>query len=274
MERIKEAIAKVGKTSAGVRQMHNFSVRQAETKMSSATPQQDTALSGIETVVLDRARLRTQRIVAFDSREPTCPSYDILRTRVAQVMTEHGWRTVAITSPNPQAGKTTIAINLALSLARLHESKTVLVDFDLRNPNISNYLGIKHNYNISDLINQKINLSDIAVKSDIGGLFIISNRDSLSETSELIGSRLASQFIEKLKSDFSDAFFVFDLPPMLVTDDALSLLPYMDSVLLVAAIHETRMADLQESEHKLENANYLGVVLNKALDASHGYSRY
>lgn len=271
MERIKEAIAKASITSPAVPQRRDFDARQTETQKRSAAPQQDAVLRGVETILLDRASLKKHRIIAFDSRDPVCASFDMLRTRVAQVMNKHNWRTIAVTSPNPQAGKTTVAINLALSLARLHESMTVLVDFDLRNPNIGKFLNINRDNNIADLINRKINLSDSLIKIGIDNIYVLLNKNPILYSSELIGSRSALQFIENLKSSFSNAFIVFDLPPMLVTDDTLSLLPYIDCVLLVAAVHETRVSDLHESEQKLENANYLGVVLNKALEVSSGY---
>ena len=273
MERIKQAIAKASKISPAVPASRDNFAGQVKRQEPDA-PQQDAALNDIATIVLDKASLKTERIVAFDARDPKCASFDMLRTRVAQVMRQHNWRTIAITSPNPRTGKTTTAINLALSLARLHESKTVLVDFDLRNPTIAKYLKIGNQYDIADIINERIKLNDITVKTDIEDLYILSSRRPVSYSSELIGSPLTSRFIERLKSEFSDAFIVFDLPPMLVADDALSLLPYIDCMLLVAAVHETQMADLQECENKLENANYLGVVLNKVLGGSKDYKYY
>ena len=274
MERIKEAIAKAGNASSTALQPRDIDVRQTKTQEPIVAPQHDAVLRGIETILLDRESLKKHRIVAFDARDPAYASYDMLRTRVAQVMKKHNWQTLAVTSPYPQTGKTTTAINLAISLARLHESKTVLVDFDLRKPNIANFFDITGDFNISDVIKNQINISDFALKIGFDNLYLLPNKNPILHSSELIGSKITLKFIENIKSLFVDGFIIFDLPPMLVTDDALSLLPFIDCILLVASVNETKISDLRECEQKIEKENYLGVVLNKTSENPELYKYY
>src|SRR5690242_16595113 len=69
-------------------------------------------------VELAPAHLQSHRIVAYDGQDPRSRSFDILRTEVLRSMDLKGWRTLAVTSPTPDCGKTLTAINFALSVAR------------------------------------------------------------------------------------------------------------------------------------------------------------
>src|SRR6202042_3312506 len=98
----------------------------------------------IKNVKLDQSRLEAARIVAGASGG-TGGYYDMLRTQVLQDMDKKSWQFLAVTSPTAGCGKTVTACNLAMSIARLPERSVLLVDLDLRQPMIAEYLGLGRN---------------------------------------------------------------------------------------------------------------------------------
>ena len=77
------------------------------------------------------------------SSHPAATAFDILRTRLLRGLAEKGWKRIAVTSPTHGCGKSFVATNLAFALARRPASRTVLMDFDLRHPEIAQILGVK-----------------------------------------------------------------------------------------------------------------------------------
>ena len=84
-------------------------------------------------------RALTSAMPVVDSRRdsPTVRAFDLLRTRLRQTTQKHGWRNIAVASPTPGCGNTFTAVNLALSMSRIPGSRTVLMDFNLRQPGVA-----------------------------------------------------------------------------------------------------------------------------------------
>ena len=94
-------------------------------------------------IPLDARHLEAQRIIAHDVRDPRSRAFDMLRTQILQSMDLKSWQFLGITSPTEGCGKSVVAINLALSIARQPERQVLLVDLDLQKPQVANYLGLK-----------------------------------------------------------------------------------------------------------------------------------
>ena len=92
---------------------------------------------------LDAAYLQSHRIVAYDGKDPRSRPFDLLRTEILSSMDLKGWKVLAVTSPTSGCGKTLVAVNLALSMARQSECQVCLVDLDLRRPQVATYSGIR-----------------------------------------------------------------------------------------------------------------------------------
>ena len=135
MERIKHAIEKVkNQNSGGAGRTQSRSSGQDNN--SNPRPSKsheelvDISYDYTRVVKLQKKHLEKNRIVAFDKNDPKSMAFDLLRTHVLQKMEENGWRTMAITSATPEAGKTVVAINLAMSIAQQTNKTAMLVDFD------------------------------------------------------------------------------------------------------------------------------------------------
>jgi protein-tyrosine kinase len=206
---------------------------------------------------LNPATLEEYRIVAQNKHDPASWAFDSLRTQVLQKMEENHWRTLAIVSPTPAAGKTVVAINLAISIAQQPKKTAMLVDFDLRKPRVAKYLGIESKKSLNDLIAGEAELSEIILNPSIPRFTVITTNKAVSQSSE----KLSSDIIQKLVIDLK---VIFDLPPLLNVDDAMVMLPQVDCVLFVLGDGLHTESEIRDSMRLLSRSNILGIVVNRA----------
>src|SRR5262249_12267652 len=105
--------------------------------------------------LLDVKHLEQQRIVSYAMTDPSHTAFNLLRTKVGKMMKDNGWKTLAVLSPTKDCGKTTVSINLALSLARQTNYRTVLIDLDLKKSAMARTLGIQDKASISEFLDGK-----------------------------------------------------------------------------------------------------------------------
>ncbi|MDD2046723.1 CpsD/CapB family tyrosine-protein kinase [Pseudomonas putida] len=215
-------------------------------------------------VPLRAEHLERHRIVAYNKNSNLSTSFDLLRTQVLQAMEENGWRTLAITSPTPEAGKTVLAINLAMSIAH-HTTKTaLLVDFDLRRPRVGASLGLSMEKSLNELLSNKAGLEDVMVNPTLPRFVVLPTREPIPLSTELLSSPKVSNLIGELRERYDSRICIFDLPPLLSSDDAITLLPKFDCVLLVVANGSNNKKEIEDCMYHLATANLIGTVLNKA----------
>jgi capsular exopolysaccharide synthesis family protein len=267
MERIKQAIEKA-KQQGGMEAIVHQSVA-VPLAGHFIPPAQTSEISEISykqtrVIELNQRHLEKHRIVALNKSDLNSVSFDLLRTQVLQKMEEHGWRTLAIVSPVPECGKTVVAINLAMSIAH-HTNKTaMLVDFDLRKPKIAEYLGLPAGKSLNDVLEGDANINEALVNPGIPKLVIVPTTRPVKKSAEMLTSGKVKQLVQDLRDRYKERIVIFDLPPLLNVDDAISILPQIDCVLMVVGNGMVTKHELQESLHHLHNSNLLGVILNKA----------
>jgi len=269
MERIKQAIEKVKQQRPS--QVGQFDLAKSVKRGAKAISdsQQPSALEEVSynqtrVVKLQVEHLEKNRIVAFNKSDQKSMVFDLLRTQVLQKMEENGWRTLAITSPCAEAGKTVVAINLAMSIAQQTNKSALLVDFDLRRPKIGAYLGISMEKSLNDLLDGTAELSDVLVNPDMPRLVVLATKSPVKNSTEILSSNQVANMIKDLRESFESRIIIIDLPPLLVTDDAIALLPQIDCVLMVVANGMSSKREIEDSLHHLKAANLIGTILNKA----------
>ena len=220
---------------------------------------------------LDSRHLEEHRIIAVNKTDPRAMPFDILRTKVLSVMSSNGWRTMAVTSPRPECGKSVVAINLAISLARQTEYTVLLADFDLHRPRIGAYLGLPREDALVDYIEGKRAMKDALINPGIPRLVVLVNSSGVTHASELLSGPKIRDLVTELRERYARRILIFDLPPVLSGDDTLAFLPQMDCALLVAASGTSTKSDVEESQRLMASSNLLGVVLNKADDYQQPY---
>lgn len=227
----------------------------------------------IRKVPVDRARLEDLRIFSFDGKDVRSAHFDMLRTRVLQLMDAEGWRKIAITSPTPGCGKSVIALNLTLSIARLSDRSVSLIDLDLRKPQIANYLGMADLKGITNMLAGRCQLDEALVAPVLGNqkLAILAESRPVANSTELVASDSMKNLVKELSESNPKRILVFDLPPILSSDDMLAFLPQVDCVLVIAAVGQSTIDQVGKCERLIAQSNFLGVVLNKssASDADH-----
>jgi len=285
MERIKAALEKARAEKAikakqskpiEVNANHSDSEIQIENIEPEQTPEEKLDnLEYRETKVtrLDYSHLEQHRIIAFNKHNLLSSSFDLLRTQVLQKMEQNGWKTLAITSPTPEAGKTVIAINLAMSIAQQTDKTAMLVDFDLRKPKVARYLGLELEKSLNDYLDTKSvgELKDMIINPQLTRFVVLPTAKKVENSSELLASNKVANLISELKTRYEDRYVIFDLPPLLNTDDAIAVLPQIDCVLMVVANGGSTKNDIDESLRHLPDTNLLGVVLNRAEEVTRSY---
>lgn len=233
---------------------------------SAAVPVAETAITYSQTRVqeLNQGVLRENKIIFGDADREGLTAYKMLRTQVLQRMVARNWNALAITSPVPEDGKTLTAINLAISLARELHHTVLLVDVDLRNPSIHRYFGMEPQYGIEDYLLRDIPLGEILLNPGIERLVILPARKPVDNSSELLASPAMGKLVQELKARYPSRMVLFDLPPILSADDALSFAPQIDALLLVLRDAKSTRDELEHAMEILKDVPILGTVLNGA----------
>lgn len=212
---------------------------------------------------LNAEQLRRERIIAADDNDKRAESYRQLRTQILRKFRENNWHTLAITSPNSQAGKTLTALNLAISLSLEVNQTVMLVELDLRNPSILSKLGVEHEYGLVDVVDGHIQLSQALVNPGFERLVILPNSGVTRRRSELLSSPQMGSLLNDIVHRYESRLIIFDLPALLDDDDALVFAPYADATLLVVEDCVSKRADIERSLQLLQGTHLLGTVLNK-----------
>jgi protein-tyrosine kinase len=214
-------------------------------------------------VVADR-QLERHRLVARQTRNTNADIFRILRAKVLQQLGASKATTLAITSPNYGDGKTTVAVNLALSLALDVKQTVLLVDLDLRDPTIDKWLGITPEMGLSDYLSNDVPVAKCLLSPGIERLVVLPVHDRLENSSEALGTPKMAKLAHELKTRYPDRIVIYDMPPLLAQDDVIAFMPNVDAVLMVVKDAVTRTEDIRHCVHALDGTNLIGTVLNNS----------
>ena len=195
-------------------------------------------------------------------RGPEAIEFDKLRTRVLQRMQAKDWTRLAVTSPGPSCGKSTIALNLAFGLARQDGARVILIELDMRRPSFRKMLEMDGNYDISRTLAGEADAEQHLFRPRENLAIGLTAR--VPESAELLQSSIIAGALDEIQARYQPTVMLFDLPPFKVSDDTIGFMDKTESVLIVAAAGQTSIDDLDECERELAGqTDVLGVVLNK-----------
>src|SRR5712692_3415109 len=196
-------------------------------------------------------------------------AFRALRTSLLLSQAEHPPQVILVTSALPREGKTTAAVNLAVTLAQLGD-RTLLLDADMRKPGISRALNLSDG-NYAGLSSYLAGVSSLELvtipHSEIANLAAIPTGPIPPNPADLLSSRRLSEAISSLRKEYR--FIVIDSPPVIAATDAVILSVLADGVLLVVRSGETPKAAFTHARDLLASvkSRVLGVVLN-AVDSN------
>jgi capsular exopolysaccharide synthesis family protein len=258
MDRLEKALEKSRQQRAtlGLTPSQNLTPAAAESRVSTYVS------TALDSEAVDEAQMEKNRIVAHHTRSQEADIYRQLRTKVLQIMNASGFRTLAITSPQYNDGKSTVALNLGISIALDLKQTVLLVDLDLRKPNLHGYLGMKPHAGLSDYLLHDTPLHECLMRPPFERVNVLPAGLSLENSSELLGSPKMIALANELKSRYPDRLVIYDMPPVLMQDDPIAFMPQVEAVLVVVRDGVTRTEDLKRCLHTLSGANVIGTVLN------------
>ena len=267
MERIKQALDKAraerDKSATAVERAMESAEAQA-VPAASTESRLETGIQYSQTRVtrLEPHTLRDNKVIFGETDRVGLTAYKMLRTQVLQRMVARDWNALAITSPGEGDGKSLTAVNLAISLARELHHTVLLVDLDLRNPSIHRYFGLQPKHGIDDYLLKDVPLTEILVNPGIERLVLLPARSHIENSSELLASPVMGRLVQELKTRYPARMVLFDLPPILASDDALAFSPHIDALLLVVRDAKTTRDELEHALEILKDVPILGTVLN------------
>jgi protein-tyrosine kinase len=193
-------------------------------------------------------------------------AYKILRTRVLHRLSANGWYTLGITGTSAGEGKSLTSVNLALALAQDVNTHVFLVDLDLQRPQLGAYLGMSYEHGLTDYLTGQVGLDQIIYDIGVKRLAVVPNASSVENSSELLCAPRMGEFISALEAQLPRRIVVFDMPPLMVTDDVLAFAPRVDTFLLVVSQGQTARRTLANAKEVLAEMNLMGVVLNRSTE--------
>ena len=194
-------------------------------------------------------------------RHPVAEAFRTLRTNIEMTQAVRPIKTILVTSADIGDGKTSVAANLAMSIAQ-REKDVILIDGDLRRPNIHQYFELENDHGLVDLILDGSAISDALQYKKEGKLAVLTSGKPPLNPTELLSSRKMDQLLSKLEG--AADVVIIDGPPFIVAD-AMVMAAKVDGVIVVVRpAHTRRSLAVGASEQlKLAGARVIGVVLNR-----------
>ncbi|MBA3012815.1 MAG: CpsD/CapB family tyrosine-protein kinase [Proteobacteria bacterium] len=186
-------------------------------------------------------------------------------------------RSIMITSPSPDEGKSFISSNLAVSIAQSIDEYVLLMDCDLRKPSIHSLFGLNETKGLSDHLSSAIPLSRLLKKTFIDKLTILPGGTIPENPSELLSSEQMRHLLSEVKSRYSDRYVIVDTPPPYITSETNAIARVVDGIIIVIRHGKTKKKEVQDIIDIYGKDKILGVIKNfaqKTSGTSYRYRKY
>jgi len=197
----------------------------------------------------------------FKPKSHSSEAFRAIRTAIYFSTQGRRHQVIQVTSPTPGDGKTTVAANLAITIAQSGK-RVLLVDGDMRRPSLHKLFKVDEKPGFSDLLVEQVPLSEAKRETEIDGLDLLPCGVKPVQPSELLTSYRLAEVMEEFRSQYD--FVIIDTPPVLVVTDPCPVAAHVDGVICAMRIKKNvrvsaeRMVEILRSV----NANIIGIVVN------------
>ena len=215
-------------------------------------------------------------LVNLKPNDPISETYRALRTRISFSSTdEHPVKSVMVTSPGPQEGKTITLCNLGIAVAQ-SQKRVLLIDADMRKPRLHDVFKRKNEVGLSSYLTGQHSFDDVVQKTDIENLHLVSGGILPPNPSELLSTHKMAEFMEKAKKGFD--IVLLDTPPIGILTDAAIISKNVDGAIMIVQSAKTSKKILSHIYQLLTHARarVIGIVFNRVsvTDRDPYYSYY
>lgn len=230
--------------------------------------------SGLSKTPVEEVELNdSQRIVmASDPRSPGADRFRYLRMRLRELRGKKQLKSLVITSPIPQDGKSTVSLNLATALSERGTRSVLLIEADLHRPSIARSLGIPARPGLAECLENGLDPFAALRKLQPLQWYLLQAGTPKGNPTEILQSVSTARILESLSPHFD--WIVIDTPPLAPLTDALSLAPLVDACLLVMRAGHTPREAMEEALSQLGPGRVAGIVFNGAEGLDLRYAKY
>lgn len=212
-------------------------------------------------IILESGSNRGTLVSDLDVQAPRVEAFRVLRTNLSFVDVDQPTKVFVVTSAVQQEGKTSTAVNLALSLAQTG-AKVLLVDADLRRPRIGEVLGLDDAIGVTTVLLGRVGLDEAVQRHALTELDVLTSGVTPPNAAELLQSKAMASLLEQLRKRYD--VVIIDSPPLLPVTDAALIAAQVDGALMVLRYGRTTRDQLATAADRLSqvDAPLVGVVFN------------
>jgi capsular exopolysaccharide synthesis family protein len=210
-------------------------------------------------------------LIAFNNpKSRVAEAFRTLRTNIQFSALDGDIKSVVVTSSGPGEGKSTVIVNLAITMAQTGK-RVLIIDCDLRLPTVHKKLELPNLEGLTNMIIQDKKIEEVVLSTKIENLYALTSGPIPPNPSELLGSKKMKNVLEELENSFD--MILIDAPPVMIVTDAQILSTKVEGVLLVACYGQAEKYALVKSKELLDKvgAKTLGVVMNKVPESDDKY---
>ncbi len=213
-------------------------------------------------------------VSAIEKESLAAEKFRFLGVRLRQLRQKRQLRRVLVTSTIPEEGKSTVAANLACTLASRREQRVLLFEADLRRPTLRQKFGLSKLAGVTEYLQGSISAEQAIYRLDSLGIYIAPAGNVASSPLELLQSGRLATIMEQFDTWFD--WIIIDSPPILPLADTSVLSRVADGVLLVTRAGVTDREQLKRGMEAIESSKILGALINSSINAVHSdyYQRY
>lgn len=215
-----------------------------------------------------REDLLKNRIVALEEAHPAADRFKSLRTHLFQLTRTQGWNTIQVSGFGGGEGTSTVAANLAVSIAKDIRQTALLVDLDFRRSSVARLFNLPaQSPGLKSYFLDETPLENLFLSPGIEKLTVLTaGGGGVANATELVGSPRMEALVKELKQRYNDRYVIFDTPGITASPDPLIISEYVDAILLVGRAGHSTQESIRATMESIPKQKLLGIVMNSVRD--------